>query len=95
MMNGRYSAIRVCSTTDSACVGPYSAAKGSRNASAQAADTLPKWWCQKPGVSSGHSAMASRIAANGSAQTRPSAVASNPAASTSPLARPADAASAD
>ena len=41
--NGMYSAISVCSTTPAACPGPYSAAKGSRNAAAQAAETLPKW----------------------------------------------------
>ena len=42
-MNGMYSATSACTRFSNASPAPKSAANGTRNASAQAADTLPKW----------------------------------------------------
>jgi len=44
--------------------------KGIANSSAQNADTLGKWWCQKWGASRGNSAIDSRMHTNGRADHR-------------------------
>ena len=49
---------------------PKTTANGSRNASAQAAATLPKWWCQNGGASSGISAIDSSMPAKGTPHSR-------------------------
>ena len=38
--------------------------------SAHPAETLPKWWCQKEGATSGMTAIDSRMPANGTIQSR-------------------------
>ena len=45
--------------------GPNTTANGTRNSRPHAAATLPKWWCQKIGASSGMMAMDSKIPAKG------------------------------
>ena len=72
MMNGKYSSRAVCSASYRASSKPNRDANGTRNAAAQAALTLPKWWCQKLGASSGKSAIESRMPTNGTAHSRPS-----------------------
>ena len=48
-----YSARSACTRLAPANPGPKATAKGTRNNNAHPAATLPKWWCQKMGATSG------------------------------------------
>ncbi len=65
MMKGMYSATNACTRLIPATEDPNITAKGIKNARVQAADTLPKWWCQNDGSSKGISAMDSSKPAKG------------------------------
>ena len=68
-MNGRYSSNSVWTTSCRARSTPKWAANGIRKASAQKAEVLPKWWCQKLGAVSGTRAIESRTPRKGTIHT--------------------------
>ncbi|MNV43354.1 hypothetical protein D3C71_1350650 [compost metagenome] len=82
--NGMYSATSACTRLTPAMPGPNVMANGTRNASPQAAATLPKWWCQKIGARSGMRAIDSRMPANGTPQRTDSVLPSMSAARAQP-----------
>ena len=79
-MKGMYSASSACTSPAIAVPAPNTSANGTRNASAQAAAILPKWWCQKCGPASGQMAIDSRMPANGTAHSTDSWLPSSVAA---------------
>ena len=89
-MNGMYSASSVCTSACAAVPAPKCRANGSNMASDHPAATLPKWWCQTCGASSGISAIDSSMPAKGTPHSGPSAAPSISAA----FAAPAQASSA-
>ena len=79
-MKGMYSASSACTKPSAATAGPKVSANGTRNASAQAAAILPKWWCQNCGATSGQMAIDSRMPTKGTAHSTDSWLPSSDAA---------------